>query len=227
MLIRSVLLTAPKGQVRARNIPWNGFFLSYICSKPIRDLKPSSYVTQDTLFPWGTTQMNSFNKVKDVITSTPSQILAFFDNQKATTLQCDASKYGLGAKLMKEGKPIAFASKILTPRYVQYAHIEKEMLTFLFGCKRFHQYLYGRKVMVETVPIFKKTLSTAPPRLQKMFFHLQSYDLDVTYVQGKQIPVAVTLWRNNVSDTFPRLTRDLDAHVHSVLANLPISDRKL
>ena len=128
---------------------------------------------------------------------------------------------------MKEGKHIAFASKILTPRYVQYAHIEKEILTFLFGCKRFHQYLYGRKVMVETVPIFKKTLSTAPPRLQKMFFHLQSYDLDVTYVQGKQIPAAVTLSRNNVSDTFPRLTRDLDALVHSVLANLPISDRKL
>ena len=63
-----------------------------------------------------------------------------------------------GATLMQEGKPIAFASKSLTPSEVQYAQIEKEMLAIFFGCKRFHQYLYGRKVKVET----DQTLSTAP-----------------------------------------------------------------
>ena len=56
--------------------------------------------------------MNALNKVKDVISScTPSPILAYFDNQKVTTLQCDAFKYGLGATLMQEGKPIALVSK--------------------------------------------------------------------------------------------------------------------
>ena len=64
-------------------------------------------LTKDTLFSWDTPQMNAFNKVKDVITSTPSPILAYFDNQKVTTLQCDASKYGLGATLiMQEGNCI-------------------------------------------------------------------------------------------------------------------------
>ena len=137
-------------------------------------------LTKDTLFSWDTPQIYAFNKVKDVITSTPSPILAYFDNQKVTTLKCDATKYGLGATLMQEGKPIAFASKSLTPSEVQYAQIEKEMLAIFFGCKRFHQYLYGRKVKVETdhkplVPVFKKTLSKAPPRLQRMLLQLQSY----------------------------------------------------
>ena len=121
-------------------------------------------------------------------------------------------------------KEIAFASKSLTLSEVQYAQIEKEMLAIFFGCKRFHQYLYGRKVKVETdhkplVPIFKKTLSTAPPRLQRMLLQLQSYDLDVTYVPGKQIHIANNLSCNFVSDTYPSLIKDLDTLVHSVLAN--------
>ena len=60
-----------------------------------------------------------------------------------------------------------------------------------------------------------------------MLLQLQSYDLDVTYVPGKQIPVADTLSRKFVSDTYPSLIKDLDALVHSVLANLQISERKL
>ena len=63
--------------------------------------------------------------------------------------------------------------------------------------------------------------------MQRILFQLQSYDLEVTYVPGKQIPLADTISRNFVSDTYLSLTKDLDALVHSVLANLLISDRKL
>lgn len=58
--------------------------------------------------------MNAFNKVKELITSTPGPMLAYFDIQKVTTLQCEAPKYGLGATLMQEANPIAFASESLT-----------------------------------------------------------------------------------------------------------------
>lgn len=47
------------------------------------------------------------------------------------------------------------------------------------------------------------------------------------YIQSNQIPVADSLSRNFVDDTFPGLSKDMEAQVHSVLANLPISDRKL
>lgn len=102
----------------------------------------------------------------------------------------------------------------------------------LFGSQRFHQYIYGRKVKVETdhkplVPIFKKALFAAPPRLQRMLLQLRNYDLEVDFIPGKQIPVADSLSRNFVDDTFPGLYKDMEAKVHSVLANLPISDRKL
>ena len=31
-----------------------------------------------------------------------------------------------------------------------YAQIEKELLAVLFACKRFHQYIYGKKMVVES-----------------------------------------------------------------------------
>lgn len=83
------------------------------------------------------------DKVKDQITSSPSPVLAYFDPRKVTSLHCGASKYGLCAALVQEGKPIAFASKSLAQSEVQFAQIEKELLTILFGFKRFHQYIYG------------------------------------------------------------------------------------
>lgn len=41
-------------------------------------------------------------------------LLRYYDPKKKTTIQVDASSRGLGAALIQEGKPIAFASKALT-----------------------------------------------------------------------------------------------------------------
>ena len=40
--------------------------------------------------------------------------LKYYDRNKPVILQCDASKKGLGACILQEGRPIAFASKSLT-----------------------------------------------------------------------------------------------------------------
>ena len=66
----------------------------------------------------------------------------YYDPNKELRLQVDASKYGLGAVLLQEGNPIGYASKSLTDCEINYAQIEKELYAILFGCKRFHQYVY-------------------------------------------------------------------------------------
>ncbi|XP_021361397.1 uncharacterized protein K02A2.6-like [Mizuhopecten yessoensis] len=187
-------------------------------------------LTQNIEFHWDKPQADAFRRVKDIITASP--VLAYFDPNKEVILQTDASKFGLGATLMQEGKPVAYASKSLTPSEINYAQIEKEMYGIVFGCNKFHQYLYGRKVKVETdhkplIPISQKSLHAAPPRLQRMLLRVQKYDLDLVYVPGKQIPVADTLSRNFLSDTYPSLSKGMDAHVHTILPSIPISDRKL
>ena len=181
---------------------------------------PLRVLLQDKVtFIWDTPQQQAFEEVKSVMTNSPA--LGFHDPSKTFTLESDASKNGLGSCLMQNDRKIAYASKSLTKTEQGYAQIEKELLAILFGCKRFHQYTYGRPIRVHTdhkpiISIMKKPLSAASPRLQRMLLQLQNYNLDVHYVRGTDIPVSDFLSRHSLTDTHPKLIEGLDLHVHAI-----------
>ncbi len=77
-------------------------------------------------------------------------MLKYFDFNKDVMLSVDASAEGLGAVLLQEGQPVAFGSRSLTECQKRYAQIEKELLAIVYGCEKFHQYVYGKTVQVET-----------------------------------------------------------------------------
>ena len=63
-------------------------------------------------------------------------------------VDCDASKYGLGAALSYKypdgtGKPIAYASRTLNKNEINYSKVEKEVASIIFALKKFNQYLLG------------------------------------------------------------------------------------
>ena len=49
-----------------------------------------------------------------------------------------------------EERPIAYAALSLSPAERNYAQIEKEVLSLVYGVKYFHQFLYGRKFTLVT-----------------------------------------------------------------------------
>ncbi|XP_052809638.1 uncharacterized protein K02A2.6-like [Mya arenaria] len=196
--------------------------LSEITS-PMRDL-----LKKDIEFVWDQPQINAFTKVKQVITKSPN--LAYFDPKKPVYLECDASMNGVGAAIMQDGRPIAYASKTLTQTERNYANIEREMLAIVFACQRFHQYIYGRHVIVHSdhkplSAIMKKPLHAAPPRLQRTMLSLQKYDIDVRHVSGKNVPISDLLSRKPMSDSSE--IKGLDLHVHTVLSSMRYTDRSI
>jgi phosphoribosylanthranilate isomerase len=89
--------------------------------EPLREL-----TRNDVQVHWDKPQEESFQHLKELCCKAP--VLAYYDVNKPTTIQCDASKYAIGAVLLQEGRPIAYTSRKLSASEINWVPIEKEML---------------------------------------------------------------------------------------------------
>ena len=116
-------------------------------------------------FQWTPSHETAFKNIKRLICKEIT--LSYFDPRVDTHVQVDASSHGLGAVLLQNGRPIAFASKSLSDCERRYANIEREMLAVVFGYARFHTYVYGKHFPIESdhkplEMIHLKNLAAAP-----------------------------------------------------------------
>ena len=153
---------------------------------------------KENCFAWDENTNTCFQKIKSQLQKALLRPLRYYDQTKPVTLQCNTSLKGLGACIIQDGQPIAFASKSLMDTETHYTNIERELLTIVYGCEKFHMYLYSRTFVIETdhkplEMISLKNLTAAPARLQRMLLHLQQYDLIITYRPGKEMLLADAL----------------------------------
>ena len=179
---------------------------------PLREL-----VKESSVYDWNLAHEQAFHAIKNAINAEAA--LAYYDPTKEFTLQVDASTTGLGAALLQDKKPIAFASKTLTDTESRYANIERQLLAVVYGCECFHTCLYGRSFIAESdhkplEAIQLKNLISAPPRLQRMVLRLQPYDVTIKYRPGKQVLVANALSRLSPEEGTP--IPDLNVQIHDV-----------
>ena len=166
------------------------------------------------------------DKIKQAISE--ESTLRYFDTAKTPTLQTDASIKGLGASLIQDDHPIAYASKALSDAETRYACIERELLAVVFGVQRFHTYLYGRPFKVITdhkplVMILNKPLTSAPPRLQRMLLKLQGYNFTIEHQPGSSMALDGTL--SKLPSTNNQKEIDLDIRVSMVRFHRSIEPR--
>ena len=141
---------------------------------------------------WSEDQERAFKQLKDKLSSAP--VLMHFSEKLPLKLDTDASQYGVGAVishvlLSGEERPIAYASRTLTKSVRNDAQIEKEALSIIFGLKKFHRYLYGRKFLLVTDHKPLTTLlgpksgipTLAAARLQRWALLLAAYQYDIEY----------------------------------------------
>ena len=196
-----------------------------IINEPIRNLLKS-----ENMFIWEKPQEDAFKAIKDILSKEP--VLTFFKVRKPVCVSVDASKCGLGAVLIQDKKPVAYASRALTETEKRYAQIEKELLAVTFGLERFHQYTYGVDVIVENdhkplESILKKSLVQSPPRLQRLLLRLQKYCFDFKYTPGKDLIIADTLSRAHLpfmEKQEEEIDEEIETYVNSVfIEGIPIA----
>ena len=73
-------------------------------TKPLREL-----TQKDVAWTWDPQQQQALEKLKRAVSSNP--VLRYYNLQEEVTLQCDASQSGLGAVLLQNGQPVAYASR--------------------------------------------------------------------------------------------------------------------
>ncbi|XP_049875309.1 uncharacterized protein K02A2.6-like [Pectinophora gossypiella] len=194
-------------------------------SAPLREL-----TKKDIPFVWASRQKQAYDLIKRKISEPP--VLAYFCLDKKITLSVDASKNGLGAVILQNGQPVAYGSRAMTGTEKLYSQIEKESLAILYGCTKFHQYLYGHVFTVETdhkplVSIFAKPLNKSPTRLQRIRLALQPYTFEIKYKPGKELLVADHLSRSYLDDDSKSYNIDIEAHVAMIINGYNITDQKL
>ena len=189
--------------------------------EPIRQL-----TRQDVEWQWNTTHDKAFQAIKSMVSSAP--LLRYYDPAEELTVQCDASDKGIGAALLQNGQPVAFASRALTDTETRYAPIEKEMQAVVFAFEKFNQYVYGRPVTVISdhkplEAIAKKPPRSAPKRLQGMLLKTQKYDINIVYKPGSQMFLADTLGRAYIAGS----KNHVEEFEHVNATNfVPMQDRK-
>ena len=160
---------------------------------PLRDL-----VKEGSTFTWNEEHQKVFDILRTIISE--DSTIAYYQTDKPLTLEVDASMRGLGAVMMQEGRPVAYASKTLNKTQSNYSNIEREMLAVVHGVERFHTYLYGRSFTIITdhkplEMVCHKPLMAVPPRLQRLLLRIQGYDYRVIYRPGEEAIVPDVLSR--------------------------------
>ena len=169
-------------------------YLAKFLPKLSQIMEPIRRLTQcDVDWHWSEEHDRAFREVKCLVTQAP--ILAYYKPDKELIIQCDASGKGIGAALIQEGKPVAYASRALTDAETRYATIEKEMLAVVFSLEKWHQFTFGRHVIINSdhkplESIIKKPLDRAPRRLQGMLLRCMAYDTEIRYTPGSTMHLA-------------------------------------
>jgi hypothetical protein len=176
------------------------FLARFIQDLSARTFNLRSLLKNDVTFIWLDAHQQEFDALKKLISS--DLVVQYYDPDLPIRITTDASRKGLGAVLQQKHAnekwlPVAFASRSLTEAESRYATIEQETLAIEFACTRFHQYIFGQEVELETdhkslVSIFKKSLNSCPARIQSMRLKLRSYDLRLTHTPGKELVTADT-----------------------------------
>lgn len=95
---------------------------------------PLTQLLKKENFHWNGEAEAAFNELKTIMSNTPVLALPHFS--KLIVTETNASKLGVGAVMMQDGKPITYLSKALCPKHLGLSTYEKELLTVIIATQK-------------------------------------------------------------------------------------------
>ena len=140
------------------------------------------------------TQQKSFNKLKELLSSTP--VLALYDPNAETVVWTDASSHRLKAVLLQEQgdgavKLVSCIPRSLCPTEERCMQITREVITCV--CGQFSDFFVNLRFKMETdhkplIPLFSTLhLEQLPVRVQHFILHMIWFDFDIIYISEKKL----------------------------------------
>ncbi|KAJ8031164.1 hypothetical protein HOLleu_27809 [Holothuria leucospilota] len=154
-------------------------------------------------FDWTDDCQAAFELLKKALMSSP--VLIAPDFEKQFKLAVDASDNGIGAVLLQADEhgvdhPVCYYSKKFDKHQKNYATIEKETLALILGLQHFDVYLgttsFPITVYTDHNPLtFLSKMKNKNQRLMRWSLFLQSYNVDIKHIKGKEYVVPDSLSR--------------------------------
>lgn len=190
-------------------------------------------------FQWSSQCDKAFKKVKEEMQS--ERFLVHYNPEFPLILATDASPYGVGAVLSHvypdgSERPIQYASQTLNETQRRYKQVDREAYAIIFGVRKFHQYLCGRKftLMTDNEPlkqIFSETKglpTMAALRMQHYATFLQAFNYTIKFRPTKEHCNADAFSRLPISSRKPDSTvEEVELVEVSIIETLPMTAEHL
>ena len=200
-VIRSCPLPQTKTQVRSF-LGMAGWYRRFVPNFSIRAVALIDLTRKNSpnKIQWTEEAEAAFQDIKNALCADP--VLYCPDFAKPFVLQTDASETGIGAVLLQgepeDRHPVAYISRTLFPREVQYSTVEKECLAVKWALDRFRYYLLGREFLLETDhrPLqWMDRMKDSNARITRWYLSMQPYKFTIRHVPGRNNTTADFLSR--------------------------------
>ena len=186
-------LTAPQAVPELRRfLGMTGYYRSFIqdyshLAEPLIALSRGNIIWE-----WTPACQLAFQTLRDRLSSAP--VLAYPDWGKPFILQTDASDVAIGAilaQLDSSGKerPVAYASRTLTPAERNYSATDRECLAVVWGVALHRPYLHGRLFTIITdhqALTWLQRMKDPTGRLARWLLTLQEYTFTIVHKPGRR-----------------------------------------
>ena len=170
---------------------------------------------------WGPKQSEAFYKLRDLTSS--DTVLAHFDPSLSTQVRQDACKIVISGALTEKHpdgsiRPVAYASRSLSPVEQRYGQTEREALSVVWACERFRFYIHGSQFDLaedhKPLEVLLNGRGSPSPRIERWRLRLQNYSPRIVYQPGIQNAVDF-LSRKPATTNTPR--DPVEKYVNSII----------